>query len=82
LREFLRLAERETVPDHPWLSRTRARLLATSDGARRAPRSICLTFSRAAQIAPLHRLILPIDPIQGGRVDRNALELHPGRLIV
>ena len=26
LREFLRLAERETVPDHSWLSRTRARL--------------------------------------------------------
>ncbi len=26
LREFLRLAEREPVPDHSWLSRTRARL--------------------------------------------------------
>ena len=26
LREFLRLAERETVPDHSWLSRTRSRL--------------------------------------------------------
>ena len=26
LREFLRLAERETVPDHSWLSRTRPRL--------------------------------------------------------
>ncbi len=26
LREFLRLAEREGVPDHSWLSRTRSRL--------------------------------------------------------
>jgi transposase len=26
LREFLRLAEHETVPDHSWLSRTRSRL--------------------------------------------------------
>lgn len=26
LREFLRVAERETVPDHSWLSRTRSRL--------------------------------------------------------
>ena len=26
LREFLRLGEREPVPDHSWLSRTRARL--------------------------------------------------------
>jgi hypothetical protein len=26
LREFLRLAEREPVPDHSWLSRTRGRL--------------------------------------------------------
>jgi transposase len=27
LREFLRLGEREPVPDHSWLSRTRGRLL-------------------------------------------------------
>lgn len=26
LREFLRLGERERVPDHSWLSRTRSRL--------------------------------------------------------
>jgi len=33
LREFLRLAPRERVPDHSWLSRTRARLPLEVHGA-------------------------------------------------
>ena len=44
-------------------------------------RSIYLTISRAAQIAPQHRLILSIEPMQGvhGLFDES-IEMHLARI--